>query len=64
MEPNLIKCEVQKHQRYLTEQELAELKRASQEAAVFFKAYFREKYATDCSAALKTQKTKNARRSA
>lgn len=47
MKPNLIKCEVQKYQRYLTEQELAELKRASQEATVILKAHYSEKYAAD-----------------
>lgn len=47
MELNLIKPRNDEYTKHLklTEQELAELKRSSQEAAVFLATYFREKYA-------------------
>lgn len=56
MKPNLIKCEVKKHQCYLTEQELAELKRASQEATVLLEAHYRAKYAADRAKEAETEK--------
>lgn len=58
MKLNLIKPKNDEYTRHLklTEQELAELKRVSQEAAVFLKAYFEEKYAADRAKEAKTEK--------